>query len=452
MLQRQVARTRALQAGRSNDVNTLPDPRTYAAAMGLLGTAPDEMGFSVMHPDLAGIKQVAEPAYALGTAAAMAPIMQALAQSRIARQALMSGGKAIAPKIEQYMAKQGMMPGMMEQGSKTLPKFEVLKRDASDIFGAGAERVRYTDPTSGGSIDVLVRPKTGASVMSLEVPESFRGQGIGESLQSQVLQDFPQMQGQVSSKAAAKTAYRLGRRPPNQPNAKLEDVFNLMDENSSVNMVSPQMQRSFNKAEPFIYPRQAALDTAQRNAALPVEQGGLGLAAGNTPMERAGAMGFNPNAPMYHATDVDFGAFQPSPRGKLGAGVYVSPSSRYAEKYAGDNARVLPLMSRGQLASDDVAQNISEGVRQEMLAQNPNFSVPEWKQRTTQALTEAGYAGRDMEGLESVITNPSNLRSRYAAFDPFQRNSPDILAGALPLTALSDEDMRNQMLKFARRR
>jgi hypothetical protein len=57
-----------------------------------------------------------------------------------------------------------------------------------------------------------------------------------------------------------------------------------------------------------------------------------------------------------------------------------------------------------------------------------------------------------MEGLESVITNPSNLRSRYAAFDPFQRNSPDILAGALPLTALSDEDMRNQMLKFARRR
>ena len=109
MLQRQVARTRALQAGRSNDVNTLPDPRTYAAVMGLMGTAPDEMGFSALHPDLAGIKQAAEPAYALGTAAAMAPIMQALAQSRIARQALMSGGKAIAPQIEQYMAKQGMI-------------------------------------------------------------------------------------------------------------------------------------------------------------------------------------------------------------------------------------------------------------------------------------------------------------------------------------------------------
>lgn len=141
------------------------------------------------------------------------------------------------------------------QGGLGLPagnQFDVVKRDASNIFGTGAERLRYTDPVSGGSIEVVKRPDNTASVLGLEVPEAFRGKGIGESLQSQVMQDFPAMMGQVSSKAAAKTAYRLGRRPPNQPNASLDDVFKIMDENSSVNLVSPKMQQTFNSPPSFV--------------------------------------------------------------------------------------------------------------------------------------------------------------------------------------------------------
>ena len=53
------------------------------------------------------------------------------------------------------------------------------------------------------------------------------------------------MQGQVSSKAAAKTAFDLGRRPVNNPNATLNDVFKAIDEFSSVNLVSPKMQERF---------------------------------------------------------------------------------------------------------------------------------------------------------------------------------------------------------------
>lgn len=123
--------------------------------------------------------------------------------------------------------------------------FDVTRRDASDIFGAGAERVKYTDPKSGGVMEVLAKPDGTASVISLEVPETSRGKGIGQSLQAQVMQDFPEMMGQVSSKAAAKTAYRLGRRPPGQPNATLDDVYKIMEENSSVNLVSPEMQKRF---------------------------------------------------------------------------------------------------------------------------------------------------------------------------------------------------------------
>lgn len=178
--------------------------------------------------------------------------------------------------------------------------------------------------------------------------------------------------------------------------------------------------------EQSTYPQQAALDLAQQRAALPVSEGGLGLPANNTPMDRAKAMGFDVNTPLYHATDVDFESIRPSLQGKLGAGVYVSPSSKYAEKYtslnSAGNARVLPLVARGKLADDDLVMNIAESIRQEMATQNPNFSVAEWKKRTTQALADAGYDGRNMSGLESVITNPDNLRSRFAAFDPFRKD------------------------------
>jgi len=214
-LQRQGARARALAEKR--DVNTLADPRTYAAVQGLLGTAPDQMGFSVLHPDYEKIRKVAEPAFALGLLGQAAPVLAPLTK-----------GLPVGASIKD-VGQQGLL--------------DIAKRDASDIFGAGAQRIKYTDPRSGGSIDVLARPDNTASVLGLEVPETFRGQGIGGLLQSRVLQDFPDMQGQVSSKAAATTAYRLGRRPPNMPDATLDDVYKMIDENSSVNLVSPQMQQ-----------------------------------------------------------------------------------------------------------------------------------------------------------------------------------------------------------------
>ena len=116
-------------------------------------------------------------------------------------------------------------------------KVKKTSSPASDIFGEGAERVRYIDTKSGGTIEVVSKKDGTASVLELSVPEDFRGQGIGKLLQRQVMEDFPNMGGQVSSKAAAKTAYDLGRRPPNNPNATLDDVFKMIDEQSSVNLI-----------------------------------------------------------------------------------------------------------------------------------------------------------------------------------------------------------------------
>ena len=158
--------------------------------------------------------------------------------------ALMNVAPFAVPASRAFMqATKGLPVGASIKDVGQQGLLDIAKRDASEIFGEGAQRIRYTDPRTGGSIEVLARPDNTASVLGLEVPETFRGQGVGGLLQSRVLQDFPDMQGQVSSKAAATTAYRLGRRPPNMPDATLEDVYKMIDENSSVNLVSPQMQQ-----------------------------------------------------------------------------------------------------------------------------------------------------------------------------------------------------------------
>lgn len=167
------------------------------------------------------------------------------------------GLRAVANEFPEAAQKVGQrVRGFLadESGSLPLgkPTLDVSRRDASDIFGAGSERVRYTDPNSGGTIEVVVRPDGSASVLELEVPEAFRGRGIGQTLQARALQDFPKMGGQVSSKAAATTAYRLGRRPQGNPDATLDDVFAAIDDMSSVNMVSPAMQTAPTQTRGFL--------------------------------------------------------------------------------------------------------------------------------------------------------------------------------------------------------
>lgn len=186
----------------------------------------------------------------------------------------------------------------------------------------------------------------------------------------------------------------------------------------------------------FIYPQEEALKLAQQRAALPVEQGGLGLLSSNTPAERAAAMGFD--TPVYHATEADFTSIRPSATGKMGKGIYTSFDPTYAERYAsGDAARTMSLVTRGEMATPEIKSDVSEIVRQQMIQENPDFNVRDWKARSNQALAEQGYSGLDVD-KERLMFSPEDLRSRFAAFDPWRRTSaiaaamgvaaPDLLA------------------------
>jgi hypothetical protein len=91
-----------------------------------------------------------------------------------------------------------------------------------------------------------------------------------------------------------------------------------------------------------------AQETAQRNASLPVSQGGLGLPATNTAMDRAKAMGFDVNNPVYHGTNADFNIFNTQGKGKTsGGGAFFTDNPVVAETYVGgvgSGGNILPLV------------------------------------------------------------------------------------------------------------
>jgi len=110
-IQRQGARARALAAQR--DVNTLPDPRTYAAVSGLLGTAPDQMGFSVLNPQYESIMQTARPAFATGTALGVAPLAKVF---QAPAMALGRAGERMAERVVPQIMQRGGLPAELLQG------------------------------------------------------------------------------------------------------------------------------------------------------------------------------------------------------------------------------------------------------------------------------------------------------------------------------------------------
>lgn len=118
--------------------------------------------------------------------------------------------------------------------------FNIDVTDSSDIFGNGSNLITYTDDRTNSFIKLV----TGhgkirdASIIELYVPEEFRGSGIGKRLLASAMKRYPSIMGQVSSKAAAVNAFKAGRRPYNKPDASINDIFNMIDQDSSVNLLT----------------------------------------------------------------------------------------------------------------------------------------------------------------------------------------------------------------------
>lgn len=234
-----------------------------------------------------------------------------------------------------------------------------------------------------------------------------------------------------------------------------------------------------------------AQEVAQRNAALPVSEGGLGLPKNNTAMDRARAMGFDtaPSKRLYHYAKEDWNTniIDPS-KSDLGFHVGDAEQAGYRAKIFGGKldstgewmngygqgsntiplikskySYMLPTKDEGSFHADVISSQLEKnkvlpkGYTQEIL-NDPlgNISPSQWTEKYDQemrnALTKKGYHGikyqnqHEGEGISYAFTNPSVLRSPFAAFDPFRRNEADILAGllAVPTTQLMQPEEKKK--------
>jgi hypothetical protein len=196
-------------------------------------------------------------------------------------------------------------------------------------------------------------------------------------------------------------------------------------------------------------PQAEALRLAQQRAALPVSEGGLGLPPNNTPMDRARAMGFETGW-AHGSPRNDITELRSSRIGAQGPGAYATNYLPEASTYSqtGEGATIYPLMVRRSEALntrfnnpyDELGVNADDALLSELFGRGKSAIVTT-QEKTPDWLLRSGAL--DMpERQHFVSVRPENFRSRFAAFDPFRRNEPDLLAGALPFTALLDEENR----------
>jgi len=188
------------------------------------------------------------------------------------------------------------------------------------------------------------------------------------------------------------------------------------------------------RAQRSPYPQQAALDLAQQRAALPVEQGGLGLPATNTAADRAKAMGFDVEA-YRGSTAKEISHTNP---------IWWTEDPSYANTYAAHIVR--PPIGQPDPYSGNVMPLLVKIGNEKQFEKFNAGGVPLDPFSGFSSDIQTGlrrYPKNDLTGelggkVWEAVSIPENVRSRFAAFDPFRRNAaiatamgvalPDLLA------------------------
>lgn len=271
--------------------------------------------------------------------------------------------------------------------------------------------------------------------------------------------------------------------------------------------ITPQPMRMVEQTKStFKFPQEEAMKLAQQRAALPVQQGGLGLLENNTAAEREAAM-FPLKAYRGVTGDVESSVMPSDFFGSnyFGKGINITTSPKDASKYASTDVGVNhDLVGKAELMSQKLGISypeakaeltrgggavmpISANIDNPLVVGMQKIQAPDSMIRY--ALNEAGYSGnidklvnqfknantgieqfklmqenqatpfyRSMSslmkknglmidpslspksegGMHYLATDPEQIRSRFAAFDPFRKTAataaamgvaaPDLLA------------------------
>lgn len=166
-------------------------------------------------------------------------------------------------------------------------------------------------------------------------------------------------------------------------------------------------------------------------------------------MARAAEMGFDVEQIMYHwtgAEEFEDNAFVPSSGGKYGPGIYLSNDKWYGEKYVDSGTpKRLALHIRGEIATKE--QVFAADAKAREILATKEFEGYEFNKAYWEAMREVlepqGFAGFEYEG-ETVVFDPTNIRSVNAAFDPDYSDSANLLAQTdKPMGKQISEDLDN---------
>jgi GNAT superfamily N-acetyltransferase len=222
--------------------------------------------------------------------------------------------------------------GMLSKATKGLPVDASIK-SIDDIFK------KYPDVTIDASVG-----KKDINLSRIVVPKEMRNQGVG----TQVMSDLSEYADNIGKRITLTPSSDFGGSVP-----KLKAFYKELGfvENKGKNKDFSTREAMYREPQPVdakpSYPQQEALDTAQKNAALPIKEGGLGLPKDNTPEMRSQAMGFE--TPTYHGTNEDINIFNVEGKGKTsGAGAFLTSNPTAAETYvsSGGGGNILPLLLR----------------------------------------------------------------------------------------------------------
>lgn len=168
------------------------------------------------------------------------------------------------------------------------------------------------------------------------------------------------------------------------------------------------------------YEHQTRHRIAQYNASLPIANGGLGLHPQNTPMERARALGYDIDMKMFHGTGHDLTHFKD--------GIYTTNNPNYG--YIKNSNKVYPVYIKrnnplvtNHLSKLEMARSNTDEIHNEMNA--GNHDSLEYRKPHDPYKGASGW-GDDYPQFYSH--KGSSVRSVNAAFDPFKRESNEILA------------------------
>lgn len=314
------------------------------------------------------------------------------------------------------------------------------------------------DDWSNRGIKAEAYPNKSGDIVELSkliIPKDKRGTGLGSEFMSQLTNLADEGGAKITLDASTDYGASSLNRLKNfyKKSGFVENKGKNKDFEISRGMYrNPIKKGSIESLPPT--PFSKAHDVAQKNAALPIEQGGLGLPPNNTAMDRARAMGFD--TPTYHGTSYpgfdEFNTNGADYTKTEGTGAFFTNNPELAGSYTsmdypGANPAILPvLLNKGKGRNINFNGNNWSDLKGKTTDDYARAARDSGKydSLTMRNVNDAGPSGYDIEADTIAMFEPSKIRSKFAAFDPMKKDSANILASILAGTTLAGLYQKNE--------